>query len=162
MPLTDTISAFRHRNYRLFYAGQAISLIGSWMQMTAQGWLVTLLAGSEKDASAAQGWVTVLGSIPMLLGAFYGGWFADRYAKRSIVLWSQVAQGLIALAMAALVAAGATHIWHVAFFAVLLGITNVFDIPARQAFIVELVGKEDLPNAIGLNSALFNAARILT
>lgn len=161
MPLTDTISAFRHRNYRLFYAGQAISLIGSWMQMTAQGWLVTLLAGSEKEASAAQGWVTVLGSIPMLLGAFYGGWFADRYAKRSIVLWSQVAQGLIALAMAALVAAGATQIWHVAFFAVLLGITNVFDIPARQAFIVELVGKEDLPNAIGLNSALFNAARIL-
>ena len=161
VPLPATFSALRHHNYRLFYAGQAISLIGSWMQMTALGWLVTLLAGSEKQASAWQGWVTVLGSLPMLLGAFYGGWFADRYAKRSIVLWAQVAQGVIALMMAALVAAGVTQLWHIIFFSVLLGITNVFDIPARQAFVVEMVGKEDLPNAIGLNSALFNAARIL-
>ncbi|MBB6049804.1 MFS transporter [Armatimonas rosea] len=161
MSTPAAFSALRHRNYQLFFSGQAISLIGSWMQMTAQGWLVTLLAGSEKEASAAQGWVTTLGSLPMLLGAFYGGWFADRFSKHKIVLWAQVAQGLLALGMAALVYAGQVQLWHVAVFATLLGVTNVFDIPARQAFIVELVGKEDLHNAIGLNSSLFNAARVL-
>ena len=129
--------------------------------MTAQGWLVTLLAVSEKEASAAQGWIMTLGSLPMLLGAFYGGWFADRFSKHSIVLWAQVAQAVLALGMAALVATDQMRLWHVAIFAVLLGITNVFDIPARQSFIVELVGKEDLHNAIGLNSSLFNAARVL-
>ncbi|WP_309707107.1 MFS transporter [Armatimonas sp.] len=161
MPTPTAFSALRHRNYKLFFSGQAISLIGSWMQMTAQGWLVALLAGSEKEASAAQGWVMTLGSLPMLLGAFYGGWFADRFSKHKIVLWAQVAQGALALIMAALVYADQVRLWHVAIFAVLLGITNVFDIPARQSFIVELVGKEDLHNAIGLNSSLFNAARVL-
>ncbi len=161
MGTSAAFSALRHRNYQLFFSGQAISLIGSWMQMTAQGWLVTLLARSEKDASAAQGWIITLGSLPMLLGAFYGGWFADRFSKHRIVLWSQVAQGLLALGMASLVYAGAVRLWHVAIFAFLLGITNIFDIPARQAIIVELVGKEDLHNAIGLNSSLFNAARVL-
>lgn len=151
----------RHTNYRLFFCGQAISLIGSWMQMTAQGWLVTLLAGSEKQASAAQGWVTTLGALPMLLGSFYGGWLADRFSKHRLVLWAQVAQGVLALGMAGLVLADAVQLWHVALFALLLGVTNIFDIPARQAFIVELVGKPDLPNAIGLNSSLFNAARVL-
>ena len=161
MTAAAAFSALRHRNYQLFFSGQAISLIGSWMQMTAQGWLVTLLAVSEKEASAAQGWIMTLGSLPMLLGAFYGGWFADRFSKHRIVLWAQVAQGALALGMAALVATDQMRLWHVAIFAVLLGITNVFDIPARQSFIVELVGKEDLHNAIGLNSSLFNAARVL-
>jgi MFS family permease len=161
MAAPRTFSAFRHANYRLFFFGQAISLIGSWMQMTAQGWLVTLLAGGEKNASGALGLVTTLGSVPMFFGAFYGGVIADRYSKRAIIIWAQVFQGLLALLMALLVYLGGVQIWQVVVFAFLLGVTNVFDIPARQAFVVEMVGKEDLPNAIGLNSSLFNAARIL-
>jgi len=172
-----TFAALRHRNFRLFYIGQLISLIGSWMQNTAQGWLVVLLAlpagaslaqatggaqaGSPAEAQANLylGIISVAGSLPILFGSLYGGVIADRYSKRNIIVWAQSAQMLIALAMAGLIALGHIQIWHVVTLAVLIGISNVFDIPARQSFVVEMVGREDLPNAIALNSSIFNAAR---
>lgn len=172
--LPRTFAAFRHGNFRLFYFGQLISLIGSWMQNTAQGWLVVLLAspgvtlaqaatgkhaGSEAQANVYLGMIATAGSLPVLLGALYGGVIADRYPKRTIIILAQAAQGLLALAMTALILYGHIQIWHVVVLAALLGVSNVFDIPARQSFVVEMVGREDLPNAIALNSSIFNAAR---
>lgn len=158
---SPTFAALRHHNYRLFFGGQLCSLIGSWMQMTAQSWLVTLLAGGPKSAGYWLGLVSTVGALPMLFGSIFGGVVADRYARRTIIVCAQAAQGLLALGLALLVATGAVQLWHLPLFACLLGITNVFDIPARQSFVVEMVGKEDLPNAIGLNSSLFNTARVV-
>ena len=154
-------AALRHRNYRLFMGGQAFSLVGSWVQSTAQGWLVTLLARNEEDATAWLGATSLIGSLPMFFGSFVGGAIADRSSKRNVILSMQVVQGLLSGLMAALVLSGSVALWHVPLFAFLLGLTNVFDIPARQAFVVEMVGRDDLPRAIGLNSSLFNAARVL-
>ncbi len=164
MPLPATFAALRHRNYRWFFAGQFVSLIGSWMQGTAQQWLVVLLAsrdGASSDANYYLGLATAVGSLPMLAGALVGGLVADRLPKRAIILAMQVCQGLLAVGMAYLVATGRATLNHVLLFSALLGLTNVFDIPARQAFVIEMVGKEDLHNAIGLNSSLFNASRIV-
>lgn len=154
-------TALRHTDYRWFYIGQLFSLIGTWVQSTGQGWLVTLLADSEQSASKWLGIVSILGALPMFLGAFIGGAIADQFPKRTLILWMQVAQCTIALSMAALVMSGHIRLWHIPIFAALFGITHVFDMPARQAFLVDLVGKEDLPNAIGLNSSMFNGARVL-
>jgi MFS family permease len=154
-------AALRHRNYRLFMSGQSFSLVGSWIQTTAQGWLVTLLATNEDNATAWLGASSLIGSLPMFFGSFVGGAMADRSSKRTVILGMQVVQGLLSGAMAALVLSGQVRLWHVPLFAFVLGITHVFDIPARQSFVVEMVGKEDLPRAIGLNSSLFNAARVL-
>jgi len=154
-------AALRHRNYRLFMGGQAFSLVGSWVQSTAQGWLVTLLARNEEDATAWLGATSLIGSLPMFFGSFVGGAIADRSNKRDVILSMQVVQGLLSGLMAALVLSGSVALWHVPLFAFLLGLTNVFDIPARQSFVVEMVGRDDLPRAIGLNSSLFNAARVL-
>ncbi len=172
-----TFAALRHRNFRLFYIGQLISLIGSWMQNTAQGWLVVLLAlppgasltqatggaqansPAEAQANLYLGMIAIAGSLPILFGSLYGGVIADRYSKRAIIVWAQSAQMLIALAMAGLIALGHIEIWHVIALAALIGVSNVFDIPARQSFVVEMVGRDDLPNAIALNSSIFNAAR---
>lgn len=177
LPLPRTFAALRHRNFRLFYLGQLISLIGSWMQNTAQGWLVVLLAtpgatlaqaatgkagaGSQAEAQANLylGLIAFAGSLPILLGSLFGGVVADRYSKRTIIIWAQAVQGVLALALTGLILGGHVQIWHVVLLALLLGITNVFDIPARQAFVIEMVGKPDLSNAIALNSSIFNAAR---
>lgn len=146
------------------------------MQNTAQNWLVVLLAtgigttltqaaqgagNSQAEAHANQylGIISAANSLPVLFGALYGGLIADRYSKRTIVLWTQMVQGLLALGLGLLVWRGHVQVWHVAVFALLLGVTNVFDVPARQAFVVDMVGKRDLANAIALNSSLFNAAR---
>jgi MFS family permease len=169
--LPRTFAALRHQNFRLFFIGQLISLIGTWMQNTAQGWLVVLLASpgaalGQKTAGEAEalaslylGLISIANSLPILFGSLYGGVIADRYSKRTIMVLTQAAQGILAVGLAALVAYGHVQVWHIVLFALLLGVTNVFDVPARQAFVVEMVGKEDLPNAIGLNSATFNAAR---
>ncbi|MFM7320562.1 MAG: MFS transporter [Armatimonadota bacterium] len=156
----SAFTALRHRDYRRFMAGQSFSLVGSWVQSTAQGWLVTLLAPSEDIATAWLGAASLIGSLPMFFGAFHGGAVADRLPKRTIILWMQVVQALLAAGMAGLTLSHAVRLWHVPVFAFLLGLTNVFDIPARQSFVVEMVGKQDLPAAIGLNSSLFNAARV--
>jgi MFS family permease len=166
--LPRTFAALRHRNFRLFFAGHLISTIGTWIQNTAQGWLVVLLASAsgamtgaaaEAQASLYLGVIATANALPVLFGSLYGGVVADRYSKRNILLLTQAAQAVLAFGMAALLLLGPVPIAYVVAFALLLGIVSLFDIPARQAFVVEMVGKEDLPNAIGLSSAIFNAAR---
>lgn len=159
MPISEEIRtlfrSLRHRNFRLFWSGQLISLIGTWMQTLAQSWLVLELTGS----SLKLGVVTALQFLPILLFSFFTGPFIDRFPKRRIIIFCQTALMLQALLLAVLVWSGAVRYWHVAVLAAVLGVTNTVDMPARQAFIIELVGREDLMNAIGLNSSIFNAAR---
>ena len=149
--------ALAHRNFRLFFFGQGISLIGTWMQNVAQGWLVLELTNSPFYV----GLVSALGSLGVLLLTIYAGIVADRTNKHRLVVLTQSLSMLPALGLAALVWAKAVTVWHVAAFAGFLGVVNAFDVPARQALIVELVGKEDLMNAIALNSSAFNAARVI-
>ena len=151
------LRAMRHRNYRLFFAGQLISLIGTWMQMVAQSWLVYRLTGS----SCLFGSVGFASQIPVFLLAFIGGIVADRYNRHRIVIGTQTSAMLLAFILSGLTLSGTVQIWHIFVLSTLLGIVNAFDMPARQAFIVELVGKDDLMNAIALNSSLFNGARVL-
>jgi MFS family permease len=154
--LPTTFRALRHRNYRLFFFGQMISLIGTWMQTIAQQWLVYRLTGS----AAMLGMVSLLGILPLLPMSLWGGSLADRFPKRTIIAISQTIMMILAFVLAALTWTGAVQVWHVLVLSVALAAANAVDIPARQAFIVEMVeGKEDLTNAIGLNSAIFNAAR---
>ena len=152
-----TFAALRHRNYRLFFAGQLVSLIGSWMQQMALAWLVYQLTNS----ALLLGIIAGVGSLPMALFALLGGVVADRVNKRRILLVTQSAAMLLAFVLAGFTGAGWIRAWHVAVLAALSGTTMAFDMPARQAFVVEMVGKEDLMNAIALNSSIFNSARIL-
>ncbi len=149
--------AFGHRNYRIFFAGQIISLIGTWLQTTAEGWLVYSLSGS----SVALGMIRFSSMLPFALLALWGGIVADRRSKREILLYTQGASMMLALSLATLVYLGVVQVWHVAAIGFLLGVVNAFDVPARQSFVVELVGKEDLINGIALNSSMFNLARIV-
>jgi len=154
----DTFRALRHRNFRLFFFGQLISLVGTWMQIIAQQWLVYRLTGS----AAMLGVVSLVGLIPLLPLSLWGGSLADRFPKRAILLVTQTAMMVLAFVLAALTWTGLVEVWHVLVLAVALGAANAVDIPARQAFVVEMVeGKEDLSNAIGLNSTIFNAARAI-
>jgi MFS family permease len=153
----QAFTAFRHRNYRIFFSGQIISLIGTWLQSTAEGWLVYSLSGS----SVALGLIRFSNMLPFALLALFGGIAADRRSKREILLYTQTASMLLALALAGLVYFGAIQVWHVAAIGCLLGIVNAFDVPARQSFVVELVGREDLINGIALNSSMFNLARVV-
>jgi len=157
MGLPVTLRALGYRNFRLFFGGQIISLVGTWMQNVAQAWLVYRMTGS----SALLGAVGFAGQIPVFLLAPLGGIVADRYSRRHIVIATQTASMLLAFAMAAITLTGTVRIWEVFVLAALLGVTNSFDIPARQSFIVEMVGKRDLMNAIALNSSMFNASRVL-
>ena len=152
-----TFSAFKHRNFRLYFIGQLISFTGTWMTTTAQGWLVYQLTGSK----ALLGIVAAAASAPMLLFATFGGWIADRYPKRAVVVCTQISSMLLSLAMAALVWTKVVQPWHIIALAVLGGITMAFDMPARQSFVIEMTSREDLMNAISLNSSAFNCARIV-
>jgi MFS family permease len=149
--------ALRHRNFRLFFAGQLISLIGTWMQSVAQSWLVYRMTGSPVLLGA----VGFVSQIPVFFLATLGGLVADRYPKRGIVVATQTASMVLAFLLAWLTIADLVQVWHIIVLAGLLGVVNAFDIPARQAFFVEMVGKEDLQSAIGLNSSIFNGARII-
>jgi MFS family permease len=155
--LRKTFSALKHRNFRLFFSGQLISFTGSWMTTTAQGWLVYQLTGSK----ALLGIVAAAASAPMLFFATWGGWMADRYPKRSVILVTQTCWMFLSLAMAALVWTKVVQPWHIIALAVLGGITMAFDMPARQSFVIEMTSREDLMNAISLNSSAFNCARII-
>ena len=157
MPLPATLRALQYRNFRLFFAGQLISLIGTWMQNVAQAWLVYRLTGSPVLLGAA-GFAS---QIPVFLLAPVGGVVADRYSRHRLVIATQTASMLLAFALAALTLSGAVRVWHIFVLSALLGVVNSFDIPARQAFIVGLVGKPDLMNAIALNSSMFNASRVV-
>ncbi len=149
--------ALRHRNFRLFWYGQMVSLIGTWMQTVAQAWLVLDLTHS----SFKLGVVTALQFLPMLLFSFFTGPFIDRFPKRRIIVVCQTVLMLQAFALAALGWSGHIKYWHVLVLATALGTVNTVDMPARQAFIIEMVGREDLMNAIALNSSIFNSARAL-
>jgi len=156
-PRAFRLGALSHRNFRLFLFGQGISLIGTWMQSVALGWLVLDITNSP----FAVGLTQALRSLGVLLFTLYAGVVVDRVDKRRLIVWTQALQMLEALALAVLVWTGRVTTWQVMVLAVFFGVVNAFDIPARQAFIVELVGKEDLMNAIALNSSMFNAARIV-
>jgi len=145
------------RNFRLFWFGQLISLCGTWMQTVGQAWLVLNLTQSP----FAVGTVTTLQFLPITLLVLFGGVFADRVPKRGFLVITQSAAMLQALALALLVATGAVRLWHIYLLATALGVTNAFDNPTRQAFVPEMVGKDLVPNAVPLNSTLFNAARIV-
>ncbi len=151
------LRALDHYNFRLFFGGQLISLIGTWMQTIAQSWLVYRLTGS----SLLLGSVGFAGQIPVFLMAPIGGAVADRHNRHHVVIITQTASMILAFILAALTLFGVVRIWHIFVLAALLGVVNAFDIPTRQSFIVEMVGKEDLMNAIALNSSMFNGARIV-
>jgi MFS family permease len=153
----QTFSALKHRNFRLFFAGQMVSLIGTWMQNTAQGWLVYQLTGSK----ILLGVVAAVGSTPMMLLSVWGGSIADRFPKRRILLWTQTTMMVTALVFAALVASQQIRIWQIMFLAAIGGLAMAFDMPARQAFMVEMTNREDLMNAVSLNSSIVNGARVL-
>jgi len=150
-----TFASLRQRNYRLFFTGQAISLVGTWMQAVAQSLLVFHLTGSGTWV----GLVIAAQTLPVLLGGPYGGLVADRLNKRRLLTATQAYKGLLGLGLGLTVALGTVQLWMVVAFAVGLGIGNVFDNPARQTFIPEMVGADLLGNAISLNSILVNAAR---
>ncbi len=152
----DTFAALRHRNFRLFFAGQFVSLIGTWMQSTAQGWLVYQLTGSKVMLGA----VAAVGSVPLLLSV-WGGSVADRHPKRTVVVCTQSGMMVLAFVLAGLVWSGHVQAWHILVLAALGGVAMAFDMPARQAFTVEMTSREHLMNAISLNSSLFNGARVV-
>jgi MFS family permease len=151
------VRALRHRNYRLFFGGQFISLIGTWMQAVAQSWLVYRLTGS----AVLLGLVGFASQIPVFLLAPLGGSVADRYSRHHVLLGTQTAAMLLAFILAGLTLTSYVHVWHVFVLASFLGVVNAVDIPNRQAFVVDMVGREDLINAIALNSSMINGARII-
>jgi MFS family permease len=150
-----TFAALSVPNYRRYYGGQAISMIGTWMQMTAQAWLVL----SVTHSSTALGLIVALQTLPVLLLGPYGGVIADRVDKRRLMIALQSAMGLQALALGILTVTGEVQVWQIGLLAALLGLNNAFENPARQSFMMELVGKEHLRNAVSLNSVLVNVAR---
>lgn len=156
--MSPTFRSLAVRNYRLFATGQAVSLSGTWGQRVAQDWLVlTLTDGS----GTAIGTVTALQFLPVLLFSLYGGLLADRYDKRRLLVGAQAAMAVLALALGVLDLTGAVQLWHVYVLAFGLGLAAAIDTPARQSFVSEMVGHDDLPNAVSLNSATFNASRIV-
>lgn len=155
--LPPVLRSLRHRNYRLFFFGQLISLIGTWMQSVAQQWLVYRLTGS----AAQLGWIGFSGQIPVFLLATFGGVIADRYNRHRVVILTQVVSMLLAGILAWLTLSGQVQVWHLFVLSALLGVVNAVDIPTRQTFVFDIVGREDMQNAIALNSSMFNAARIV-
>ena len=149
--------ALHVRNFRLFFVSQLISLVGTWMQTTAQAWLVWKLTNSAFQL----GLVTTLQFLPVMLFALYGGVLADRLPKRQTIVVTQSIAMVQAFVFGILIATEAIQIWHVYILAIVTGLVNSVDNPMRQAFIVEMVGREDLVNAVALNSMIFNGARIL-
>jgi MFS family permease len=150
-----TFKAFEVLNYRRYICGQSISLIGTWMQMAAQSWLVLTLTRS----STALGLIVALQTVPILLLGPYGGVIADRVDKRRLMICLQAMMGLQALALGLLTITNAVSVWEIGVLAMLLGLNNAFENPARQSFMLEMVGQEHLRNAVSLNSVLVNVAR---
>jgi MFS family permease len=151
------VRALRHRNFQLFFAGQAISLVGTWMQTVAQSWLVYRMTGS----TLLLGTVGFASQIPVFIMAPIGGIVADRNNRQRVVIGTQIASMILAAILALLTLSGRIQVWQIMVLAAGLGVVNAFDIPARQAFLIDMVGREDLLNAIALNSSMFNGARII-
>lgn len=153
----SVFGALRHRNFRVFFLGQLVSLVGTWMGSTAQAWLVLLLT----DSPFYVGLVSALGSLPVLLVSLYAGAVVDRMAKLRLIMITQGSAMVLALALAALTFADVVTVGHIIVIATLLGVVSAFDVPARQSFFVDMVGRDDLMNAIALNSSAFNVTRIV-
>jgi MFS family permease len=151
------LSAFQHHNFRLFWLGMLVSLVGTWMQQVGQAWLVLELTNDP----IALGLVAAAQFTPVLFLGLFGGILADAVSKRKALFFTQMAAGLLALILGVLVATGQVQVWHVFVLALCLGVVNSFDMPVRQAFVVEMVGKPDIANAVALNSAVFNITRII-
>lgn len=148
---------FQHRNYRIYFFGQMISLVGFWMQAIAQSWLVYRLT----DSSLLLGLVSFASQAPMLVVTPFAGVVADRLPRRRILFFTQTAMMSCAAVFSILALSGVIQVWHIVLIAALSGTANAFDVPTRQSFTVELVGRKDLPGAIALNSIMFNAARLI-
>ena len=151
------VVAFQHRNYRLFFSGQLISLIGTWMQQVAQAWLVLQLTGDPI-------WLGIVATaqfLPVMVFGLFAGVVADAFPKRRVLIGTQVSMMILAAILAALVIANVVQVWMIVGLAFLLGIANAVDMPVRQSFAVELVGREDVAPAVALNSAMFNGARVV-
>ncbi len=151
------LDVFRHRNYRLFFTGQTISLVGFWMQAIAQSWLVYRLTNSPLSL----GLVAFAGQAPVLLVSPFAGVIADRLNRRSILFVTQGAMMTSACLLAALTLSGWVQVWQIVTLAAVTGTANAFDVPTRQSFTIEMVGRKDLPRAIALNSIMFNGARLI-
>ena len=155
--LPQGLSAFRHHNFRLFWFGMLVSLVGTWMQQVGQAWLVLELTNDP----IALGLVAAAQFTPVLFLGLFGGILADAVSKRKALVYTQIAAGLLALILGVLVVSGQVQVWHVFVLALALGVVNSFDMPIRQSFVVEMVGRSDIANAVALNSAVFNITRII-
>jgi MFS family permease len=155
--LLHVFPALQHRNFRLFWVGQFISLIGTWMQTTGQSWLVLQITHN----AFALGTVGALQFLPILLFTLFGGVLADKLPKRSVLLGTQTFSALLAIILGVLVITQTVQIWEIYILAFLLGLTNALDMPTRQAFVAEMVGHESLANAVALNSSVFNMAKLV-
>jgi MFS family permease len=155
--LRNGARAFGHRNYRLFFGGQGVSLVGTWMQTVAQAWLVLQLT---RDPFML-GLLTAAQFLPVMVLGLFGGIVADALPKRQTLMATQTSQMILAFILFGLTATGVVQVWHIMALALLLGVTNAVDMPTRQAFAVEMVGHDDIQNAVALNSAMFNGARIV-
>jgi MFS family permease len=154
----NTFTSLHIRNYRLYFIGQTISVSGTWMQQLAQALLVLKLTN---NSGTALGLITAVQFLPMLLFGAWGGVLADRFDKRKLLYGTQISAGLLALVLAIVVSTGHAALWNVYLMSVLLGFVNVVDNPARQTFVLEMVGREDLPNAVSLNSVVMNSSRVV-
>jgi MFS family permease len=157
VPRSGTFAAMRHRNFQLYFGGMLISSIGTWMQIIAQGWVVYQLGHSE----LILGLVAFASAIPVLIVSPWAGVIVDRVSRRNLLMLTQSGAMILAFILAALTFYNVVREWHVIVLAALLGVVSAFDAPARQAFVPEMVGKEDMPNAIALNSMMFNSARVI-
>jgi MFS family permease len=155
--IAGAFRSLRHRNFQLFFGGQLISLVGTWMQSVAESWLVYRLTGSP----LLLGTIGFASQIPIFLLSPIGGAIVDRHNRHKLIIVTQTLSMTLASILAAITLLGVVKVWHIFVLASLLGFVNAFDIPARQAFIVEMVGKDNLMNAIALNSSMFNGARIV-
>jgi MFS family permease len=151
------LRALSHRNFRLFWTGQLVSLAGTWMQQVGQAWLVLELTGDP----LALGIVAAAQFAPVLVLGLFAGLAADAVSKRTALVWTQVSAALLAVVLGLLVVSGQVQVWQVYLLALGLGMVNAFDMPIRQSFVVEMVGRPDIANAVALNSAVFNATRII-
>lgn len=154
---SEALRSLGHRDYRLYFLGQFVSMVGTWMQATAQSWLVYRLTGS----GTLLGLVVAAGQAPSLVLGLAGGAAADRWDRRRMLVWTQTLALVQAAALAALTSAGRVQVWHVFVLSILLGVVNVFDMPARQAFVTQLVPREDMGNAIALSGILLNCSRLV-
>jgi MFS family permease len=155
--ISDTFASFRYRNYRLWFIGQLVSLVGTWMQNTAQGFLIYTLTSS----AAFLGYVGFTSGIPSWLFMMYGGVIADRVPRRALMMITQTVMMMLAFVLAGLVFFDVVQPWHILVLAFLLGTANAFETPARQSFVVELVDREDMTNAIAFNATMFNLGAVV-